>query len=228
MAFLKRLIDEAGATSVLVILMMIVLVSLGYFAIASANSNIKLSDNALYWNARYYELDAEGENFIAAFDKYLANAQALTNEYMETEQYLEITHGNIPMSLQTTFFDGYPVSEDKNYFLDTVMDTVFLYYADIELAKFKEEYPDSTVSVLKEGDQVMAIICDMTFTSEAAPDFHLDVSATVNYLSEFVYAQAEGNLSMGRYNITKWTQWQNEPNTAQEGTKVWDGTITTP
>jgi len=218
--------QEDGSTSVLVILMMIVLVSLGYFAIASANSNIKLSNNALEWSKKYYRLDGEAEEFAARVDELLFNAQLLTNEYFDTEQYLEFTHPDLPLSMHMLITEGYQEAWDKEFFLEQTTDTIFYFYADKELSKLAGAYPDAVVSCLRDGDYVLGIICDITLSHEESLDYHLNVSLTVNSYTTYRYAHMDGDISAKRYKVTEWSQWQNLP--MDEGTQLWDGNIILP
>ena len=83
----KWLGNEDGATSVLIVFMMIVLVTLGAFAITSANVNIKFSNKAAAWSEKYYALDATGELYTRDFDYALAAAEAKAAEYIHAASY---------------------------------------------------------------------------------------------------------------------------------------------
>jgi len=219
--------EEDGSTAVLVILMMIVLVSLGYFAIASANSNIKLSNNSMEWSGKYYHLDGEAEAFAAHVDNLLLNAQLLTNDYFDTGQYLEFTHPDLPLEMHMVITEGYKEARDKEYFLEESVDTIFYFYADKELAKLTDAYSSAVVSCLKDGDYVRGIICDITLDHSESPDFHLNVSLAVNSYSSYRYEHMEGNVSAKRYKVSGWSQWQNLP-VDDDSKKLWDGTIILP
>ena len=224
---LKHIVmDEEGSTSVLVILMMIVLVSLGYFAIASANSNIKLSNNSQDWGKKYYYLDGEAEAFTAHVDSLLFNAQLLTNDYFDTRQYLELTHPDLPLPMHMVITDGYEDAWDKEFFLEESMDTLFYFYADKELAKLSNTYPNAVVSCLRDGDYVWGIICDITLDHMESPDYHLNVSVSVNSYSSYRYDQVNGTATR-RYRITEWNQWQNLP-LDEKSDQLWDGNIILP
>ena len=219
--------DEDGSTSVLVILMMIVLVSLGYFAIASANSNIKLSNNSLDWGKKYYYLDGEAEEFAAHVDGLLFNAQLLTNDYFDTRQYMELTHPDLPLDMHMVITGGYEDAWDKEMFLEQSTDTIFYFYADRELAKLTETYPGAVVSCLRDGDYVLGIICDVTLDHVESPDYHLNVSLSVNSYSSYRYDQLSGVTTSKRYRVSDWSQWQNLP-VSEESKELWDGTIILP
>jgi hypothetical protein len=70
----KAVKNSEGATSVLVIFMMIVLVTFGAFAITSAHVNLKFSHSAQDWTKMYYSMDAEAQAFLFDLDACLAEA----------------------------------------------------------------------------------------------------------------------------------------------------------
>jgi len=74
------LCDENGATSVLIIFMMLVLVILGAYSISSAHVNYTFSARALEWKQAYYECDAMAEEFLTDTDAALAGAEKETAE----------------------------------------------------------------------------------------------------------------------------------------------------
>ena len=72
--------DESGASSVLIIFMMLVLVTLGAYSISSARINYVFSRKSLEWNKNYYECDLEAERFLMVLDKALADSEWVTVE----------------------------------------------------------------------------------------------------------------------------------------------------
>lgn len=64
-----------GASTVLVMFMVIVLVIFGLFTIVSANVNYKLSKKSSTWNSSYYLLDKKAEEQLATVDKILFYAE---------------------------------------------------------------------------------------------------------------------------------------------------------
>lgn len=86
---MKKLIklydNEDGATGVLVIFMLIVLVTLGAFAISSAAVNIRFAQRSIDWQDEYYTLNGQGETFLAKIDSALADASiGNADVYMQT------------------------------------------------------------------------------------------------------------------------------------------------
>ena len=74
------LCDESGASSVLIVFMMLVLVILGAYSISSAHVNYTFSRRALSWKQAYYDCSAKAEEFLADVDSALARAEKETAE----------------------------------------------------------------------------------------------------------------------------------------------------
>jgi len=112
-AKVERIMNKKGATSILVIFMMIVLVTLGAFAITSARVNLKFADKALEWDKMYYSLDDRAEEYLKDVDVQLAKAEKLTMEYIndkEDEEVNEIYFSYAEELLQI-LSDQYPEQE---------------------------------------------------------------------------------------------------------------------
>lgn len=71
----NKIWSQAGATSVLVVLMMSVLVTLGAFAISAAHANYVLGRKSLSWNVSYYKVEAMAEQFLRDVDGQLLLAE---------------------------------------------------------------------------------------------------------------------------------------------------------
>ena len=78
---MRRLLGgQSGATSVLIIFMMLVLVILGAYSISSAHVNYTFSSRALEWKRAYYECDSKAAEFLMDTDSALARAESGTAE----------------------------------------------------------------------------------------------------------------------------------------------------
>ena len=92
--------DNNGAASVLVILVMIVLITLGLLAMVFANSNYKLAQKTLAVEEAYYSLDSEAETVVAEIDSLLipiaseAGLDAASYEHKAAEALIEWTLAN--------------------------------------------------------------------------------------------------------------------------------------
>ena len=94
--------DQSGATSVLVIFMLLVLVTLGAYSISSANVNYTFSRRALEWKEAFYDCDAKAEEFIMDADIALSNAEKKTAETILGYDAGAL-EGNAPQTINTLF-----------------------------------------------------------------------------------------------------------------------------
>jgi len=79
---------ERGAVSVQAIFMMLVLVTLGAFAITSARVNYTFSMKALDWNRMYYALEDQAERYVKEVDAVLIDAfNSKTEDYIGSVIY---------------------------------------------------------------------------------------------------------------------------------------------
>ena len=76
---------NGGAVSIQVVFLMLVLVTLGAFAIVSARANYNFSVKALDWNRMYYALEDDAERFVMTVDGILKDAVAASSS---SEQYI--------------------------------------------------------------------------------------------------------------------------------------------
>ena len=80
--------NEKGASSVLVMLILIVLVSLGLAALTTSLASMRLGDKSAEWHMAYYELDRMAEKRVAAIDDAISDARASAETYMVSRLYL--------------------------------------------------------------------------------------------------------------------------------------------
>ncbi len=66
--------SKKGASSIMVMLMLIVLVVFGVAALTTALSNIRLGQKVQSWNAKYYAAEAEASERYAKIDKAVAQS----------------------------------------------------------------------------------------------------------------------------------------------------------
>lgn len=226
--------DESAQASILIILIMIVLVSMGYATISAATANTRLSGLAADWNRRFFYLDGEGEKFIAHVDRLLLNAQNYTNEYFYDEAYRRFTHPDFAVEKQTFIRDNYDRTLSYEAFVEETMDMLFFFYADREFERLSEIYPGVVISTLRARhedsglDFVRGIICDITLNHPDSPDFHLSITLSVNSHSDFRGLQRMGNSTASRYRITSWLQWQSTAAEEATAENLWDGRIVLP
>ena len=83
-----KLNSKSGAVSVQAIFMMLVMVTLGAFAITSARVNYTFSMKALNWNRMYYALEDQAERYVKEVDAILKEAvNSKTEDYIGSVIY---------------------------------------------------------------------------------------------------------------------------------------------
>jgi len=90
---------NSGAVSVQAVFMMLVLVTLGTFAITSARVNYTFSLKALNWNKMYYALEDKAERYLKDVDAVLINASEKDDYLNEARAGLEGLNGPYPGSV---------------------------------------------------------------------------------------------------------------------------------
>jgi hypothetical protein len=198
----------------MVIFLMLMLVTLGAFAIVSSNANFKLSQRALNWNKMYYELDARGEEYLSWIDLALAEAEARARDYMQGK-------AELPADLREAVDPAADGLELFNYvflyWANELLNEMFFFGSDIEIYAFGWE-------PLIEGLWINFILRSDTPDSE---DNYLYVSMDINpapYINTggggFTVEWPRGL----RYAITDWYEYMvvEPPDT---GIPVWDGTF---
>ena len=82
--------NNKGAVSIQAIFMMLVLVTLGAFAITSARANYTFSMKAYEWNKMFYAMEDKAERFVRDVDAALAGAKGA-----DTESYLDSAYDEL-------------------------------------------------------------------------------------------------------------------------------------
>ena len=121
----KPLRKNSGAVSVLAIFMMLVLVTLGAFAITSARVNYIFSVRALEWNQMYYALEGQAERYIRDIDHLLIEAGTSVIGYVDTESYAEVF-----ISAAWDLLSGHDYPEADIYMIDGKLYTMRNFTSD--------------------------------------------------------------------------------------------------
>ena len=189
--------DESGATSVLVIFMMLVLVTLGAYSISSAHANYAFSSRSLEWKEAYYDCDAKAEVFLMDADTALARAERGTAEAVMGRDAGDLD-GNIGQSIDIIFHQN--VLKEIAFLSDK-------YNVEVD----EGNLDISTVISSSGGSQIKVRITALPFRYSIAPS-NGGVNGILN-----------GNRK--RYAILEWkeTQKTGGNNAVQE--PLWDGKI---
>jgi hypothetical protein len=215
----KLFSDESGATSVLVIFMMIVLVTLGAYSIVSAHVNYSFSQRALNWNKDFYSCDYLAEGFMKDLDLALAEAEKATAEYVLNGGNLLESYEGVPIELQSQLWEvGIASSENAR----TGLNLLYRHFAYQSVERLRDRYRDLEVS---EG----LVNVSVNFSIDEGKNSNLRAVVKISPLS-FDFSEEEGIVfaikSPGakRCEILKWEQWQEE--VYEDPTQdLWDGLV---
>lgn len=228
---MKRLYgNEDGATSVLVVFMMIVLVTLGTFAISSALVNRRFAIHASDWNKMLYALENQAERYVMDVDAAIAAAEQKAALYMAGGGYAMPAYAGIPNELQHKISQAYATSGRDEAALNNALAGAYNAFVVIELSGLQEKRPEQVLEVSgEEGGLNRGVEVSMTFASEKNPDAHLTVKLRarsdapayriISVAEDAVTIQPDG--SSRRYDVLEWRQWQT-PVLLEEEHDVWD------
>ena len=179
------LTDELGASSVLIIFLMLVLAILGTYSISSARVNYTFSNKTLVWNREYFDCDAQAEEFLMDIDSVLAGAEQKAIK-TDLQQGTGEIHYEIEMEMQNAY--------DRLYMQNMLMGLQSLF----------GKYPDLNVS--EDGSSI-------GITMSAGARARIDVKIAVlplRYSIELIHGEIKGTLteSRKRYMVLEWKHRQ--------------------
>ena len=120
--------NKKGASSVLVILMMVVLIVFGLAALTTSMAAMRLGDKSNDWTGEYYELEAKAEEFLFEIDGLLVQAELDAISYIEEGLYLNNEKTLFPDNIQETIYNSYSFALPESageYYLSRVMEAAF-------------------------------------------------------------------------------------------------------
>jgi len=214
--------NEDGATSVLIIFMMIVLVTLGVFAITSADVNVKFSRKAAGWSEKYYALESLGERYVSEIDYALAKAEADAIAFTEQQDFRGL-QGEMSLEMQAWVMDQWAVAP-MEVTPDLVFDVKYMELARAAVGAVNAAYAESEALETENGIASSVVFVDanddayrlrVTLAIET-PEHRFSVSDTNTVLME----KAE---DAARYAVTEWRQAQKEKD--YETQEIWNGAV---
>lgn len=90
--------DTRGASSILVIIMMVVLLVFGLAVLTTSLSNVRLGERKRAWLTEYYALEGASVTEVANIDGLLLQAEASARAYIETDDYMDDYMMDRPLS----------------------------------------------------------------------------------------------------------------------------------
>jgi len=201
----------SGMIFIIIVFMTIALAFLGYSSMTIARESVRLAEQSAMRNQTFYYLDGMGVEFIAHMDAILLDAQNLTNEYIISGSYRDLTHPDLSLAKQTFIREGFGAAGDGAAFLEPIIDTLFFFYAQRELERLRSVYPSVVITApyeyLNGFDNIHSLLADITLTHHEAQTMHLSITLSVINYNVFSEDAADGNVS-SRVRITSWRLWE--------------------
>lgn len=191
--------NKKGATSILIIFMMIVLVTIGAFTIVSSNLNYSFSKKVSNWNKDYYALEKNAEYFLQELDNNLIMAK---NDAIKNISESDIDKKHIKTKL-------------NEYYSENVVNN---------LNALRLAYPNLDVKFDENSDLLVDVILqleDQNFYMNLLLNVNTDVF-TNNKLDKNIIEVK--NDDADRFEILKRNQWQYK-DTENKENQLWDGNI---
>ncbi len=190
---------ESGASLVLVIFMMVILVTFGILALTSASANAKLSSKTLSWRADYYALDARAADIVFDIDTLLYQAEEFARAEMRDGPDME--------------------SEFAALYIEKARDLVGAYTSDTaQVAILSEEEGAFLVEIHMESEEKSDIGQKyLTAQIVVSPPAYLFPTGSASDMR-----RAQGAR---RYSEVMWMQWQDEFDYYEDTLSLWNGLI---
>lgn len=113
------ILNKQGATSVLIILLMVVLMVFGVTILTTTLANQNLSDKKLTWLKDYYELESEVAMNLADIDHQMSKMKMMANDDVDLgllyAEHYDITKEN------TYTFDVFESAEDQQKYITVTL-----------------------------------------------------------------------------------------------------------
>ena len=220
--------DNRGATSVLVVFMMIIMVVFATLAFTTAYANYRLAQKAVHGTVENYALDNLAAQMEMKVDSALANAEIKAQNAIRTgatSGQLEGLTFEQSEKVRARFMATGSLSPEA--LLPDLMARLFLQYAAQELETFaagyggvyveyKEPYADGDFFAFDKGaltGEELSIHIALTTGSEQG-DKQLDIEIGILPI-RYTLSQSGGAVSggraedfAGRYQVLAWKQWQ--------------------
>lgn len=219
--FFKKPMNKKGASSVLVILMMVVLTLFGLSALTASLATVRLTEKAGVWTEEFYLLEAQAEAIVAQLDGILYDAETRAVDYMEEKEFLKINGTVLPDDLQKLVYlnmTEYLPKAARSTYLERVMEAVYLLHA---VTYIETRLPDANLEYLSdifrhtiEDEAVAGVLFNLTVSEDKeGTSKNIDIGIEIEFPGYSI--DLSGNEVSGirfaggsRYNIVEWREWQ--------------------
>ena len=210
--------NTKGASSVLVILMMVVLVLFGLSALTAGLSSLRLTEKSGIWAGEYYLLEGEAETRVAEIDGILHRAESRAVEYIKNREYLLESGTIFPDDIQKFIYlnmTGNLPETARVEYLQRVMKAVYYKYANDLIGDETDDitviYSNSIPRMILEDEGTPVMSFELTVSDGIK---NIDIAAKVIFPGYAIgitdgnpFGTRSGNYA-SRYDIMVWEEWQ--------------------
>jgi hypothetical protein len=191
----KKIKNNRGASSVLVVLVLVVMVALGLSALTTSLSAVRLGNRSGDWTVNYYLLDKAAEKNLSVIDSSIIEAREAADNYMTAGNY-RMEESAIDAELQQKIAADWT----GNGSLDRMERMVFFYFLN---AILMEKNIVLTSNGLDTNELVSAYsgnylpVVGFTVSGTSDPGMNLEVELVIN-----------GTDDADRFGVLKWIEKQ--------------------
>lgn len=194
--------NERGASSILVIIMMVVLLVFGLAILTTSLSNLRLSERKKDWLNEYYLLEGQVVAEVAAYDHLLIEAETEAKLYMESQGYLEdylINQSFITDDMMDLFY-----YEQYALLATSKIEAALSNKEDVKLSEVNEFSWENSFQT--QGAVPFQTLTFSTKLADSSYDKHIQVTMAI--LAPTKNNRTEDFQLLERYIITQHTQQQ--------------------
>ncbi len=200
-----------GASSVIVLFTIVILITFSFFTIVSANADYRKSLEASEWNNSYYELDSYGESVVAEIDDVLYHAEQDAVHYILTSEFQQKNSKTISQHIHLVNKKIYNNNVNNVY---DVLNNTYKSLALEYLKEIEEKYNGDVVALYNKNGGVYSLYYknDLSLTNKS---YILSIKLNIQ---DILYDVSINNGKFSgrkidfknRYLITKWIQSSTE------------------
>ncbi len=199
---MKKMKNKGSATIIILVMFSIALI------FAMATLHIVLNDNTKTvsvgdWNDTYYKLDAKAVESQFLIQEALSKAEQKTIQYMYNKEYLKSESTYLPTYAQAKVVDFYKISSPEKTKIDTIMNRIYLFYANAFLEDLINQVPE--LLILKTNEEALVFDITVKCIFKADDDFTLEFTQVVNPISYDFTLNGNGDITYTKTNGTRVT-----------------------
>lgn len=213
-----QLCNQTGATSIFVMIFMVVLIVFGLAALTTSLAGLKLADKNHTWSKEYYLLEAEAEKEIALIDALLCEAEISARDYITLGEYLKTSGTILADEDQKRVNDAWLMQDkafEKGRFLEQVVQYIYYNAASKLALDYVEAENNVSYDKWKQGVNEELVV-DFTVKEEKISyPKNLQISLKVMIPLYDLLITEDGKVTgtrstefVKRYQVMKWREWQ--------------------